>query len=162
MTQLNFDANQVEPALALDPIPSDKYVAAITASESKPTKAGTGTYLQLEFTVLDGEYKGRKVWSRLNLNNPSQQAVDIARSELSAICRAIGVMQVHDSNQLHNIPLVISVRLKQDASGEMHNEIKGYSPRTSSLAKTSPQPPVQAEQYPQSTAPTKNDTAPWE
>lgn len=158
MTQLNFDATQVEPSAALDPIPSNKYIAAITASENKPTKAGTGTYLQLEFTVLDGEYKGRKVWSRLNLNNPNSQAVDIARSELSAICRAVGVMQVRDSSQLHNIPLVISVKLKQDASGEIHNEIKGYSPRTSAVSQATS---GQNEQYPQSYAPTNNNTAPW-
>lgn len=164
MTQLNFDATQVAPAAAFDPLPSDKYVAAITASEVKPTKAGTGSYLQLEFTVLDGEYKGRKVWDRLNLNNPNAQAVSIARSQLSAICHAVKILQVRESAQLHNIPLVITVKLKQDADGEMYNEIKGYSQRESLIPKTAPATPEQqqqAEQFPQNTAANKNDTAPW-
>ena len=42
------------------------------------SQAGTGSYLNLTFEILDGNYKGRKVWSRLNLDNPNQQAVQIA------------------------------------------------------------------------------------
>jgi len=43
MANLNgFDANQVEPAAKFDPIPAGKYLAVITESEQKPTKAGTG------------------------------------------------------------------------------------------------------------------------
>ena len=33
-----FDANQVEPATAFDPIPAGKYLAVITESEMKPTR----------------------------------------------------------------------------------------------------------------------------
>ena len=54
-----FDANQVEPTAAFDPIPAGKYLAVITESEMKPTKAGTGHYLQLTFQILEGEYKNR-------------------------------------------------------------------------------------------------------
>ena len=92
MPIINFDANQVEPSAGRDPIPAGKYVAAITASEMKPTKNGTGAYLELEYQVLDGEHKGRKLWSRHTLQHPSAQTVQIARGELSAICRAIATM----------------------------------------------------------------------
>ena len=81
MANLNgFDASQVEPTASFDPIPAGKYLAAITESEMKPTKKGSGSFLQLTFTVLDGEYKGRLLWCRLNLNNPNATAVKIARS----------------------------------------------------------------------------------
>jgi len=40
MANLNgFDANQVDPAATFDPVPAGKYVAVITESEMKPTKA---------------------------------------------------------------------------------------------------------------------------
>ena len=127
-----FDASQVEPATAFDPIPAGKYLAVITDSEMKPTKSGTGSYLQLTFTILEGEYKNRVLWARLNLDNPNATAVKIARSELSAICHAVGVMQPKDSVELHNLPLVVSVRQKTDADGEVRNEIRGYSKRETS------------------------------
>jgi len=124
----NFDASQVDPSVALDPIPAGKYLAVISDSEYKPTKAGGGKYLQLTFQVLEGEYKGRLVWARLNLENKSEMTVKIARGELSAICRAVGVMQPKDSIELHNIPLEISVGLKKrDDNGEFTNVIKGYT-----------------------------------
>jgi hypothetical protein len=126
----NFNANQVEPSVDFDPLPAGKYLAMITESETKPTKSGSGTYLQLTFQVLDGPYKGRFVWARLNLHNPNATAVQIARAELSAICRAVGVMTPNDSVELHNLPLVIAVKCKKRPdTGEISNEIKGYAKR---------------------------------
>ncbi len=128
MTTLQFDANTVEPTTPIEPVPAGKYVAMITESEMKPTKAGTGNYLQLTFEILEGDFKGRLLWARLNLDNPNAQAVAIARAELSAVCRAVGVLTPTDSVQLHNLPLVISVRCKKRSdSDEMSNEIKGYA-----------------------------------
>lgn len=124
----NFDANTVDPSVALDPIPAGKYIAVITETEMKPTKAGGGKYLQLTFQIIDGEYKGRLVWARLNLENKSELTVRIARAELSAICRACGVMQPKDSIELHGVPLEITVGLKRrDDTGDLANIIKGYT-----------------------------------
>ena len=125
-----FNANEVEPNDSFEAIPAGKYVAAIVASEKKPTKAGTGSYLELTFQVLEGEYKGRMLWARLNLDNPNAQAVQIAQGELSAICRAVGVMQPRDSVELHNLPMQITVKCKKrDDTGEITNEVKGYAKR---------------------------------
>jgi hypothetical protein len=128
MATLNFNANTVEPAQGFDPIPAGKYVAAITASEMKPTKNGIGQYLQLEYTVLDGPSKGRKVWSRHNLVHPNAQTVQIARGELSAICRAVGVLTPNDSSEMHTLPMTITVKLKKRADNdELSNEISGWA-----------------------------------
>jgi hypothetical protein len=150
MANLNgFDASQVEPSASFDPIPAGKYLAAITESEMKATKTGAGSYLQMTFTVLDGEYKNRMLWARLNLNNPNATAVKIARSELSALCRAIGVLQPRDSVELHNIPLLITVKLKKrEDTGELTNEIKGFESKASAAGQ-----PQQA--------PVASNTPPW-
>ena len=124
----NFDANQVDPSVSLEPIPAGRYTALITDSEFKPTKSGAGKYLQLTLQILDGEHKGRLVWARLNLENANATTVKIARGELSAICRAVGVMQPRDSVELHNIPLEVTVGLKKrDDNSEFTNVIKGYA-----------------------------------
>ena len=124
----NFDASKVDPSVPSYPIPAGKYLAMITASEMKPNKAGTGQYLELVFTIIEGEFKNRSLWARLNLDNPNELAVKIAQAELSAICRAVGVLQPRDSIELHNLPLVITVRCKKrEDTGEIVNEIKGYA-----------------------------------
>ena len=100
-----FDANRVEPSSDFDPLPAGKYLALITDSEMKPTKAGTGSYLQLTFEIIDGPHKGRKVWARLNLINSNDTTVKIAQAELSAICRAVGVLGHGGAAQLLHLQL---------------------------------------------------------
>jgi hypothetical protein len=130
----NFNANEVEPA-SFEPLPAGKYLAVITESEMRATKSGTGQFLYLTFQVLEGQFKGRKVWARLNLKNPNPQAEQIARGQLSAICRAVGVMQPRDSVELHNLPLVITVKVKnREDTGEPQNDVTGYAKKESSPA----------------------------
>jgi len=130
----NFDASKVEPASTFEPVPAGKYLAVIAESEMRATKAGNGHYLELTFEVCDGPHKGRKLWARLNLDNPNPQAVQIARGELSAICRATGVMTPRDSCELHNIPLAVKVVCKKRDDGEIANEIKGYERREAAFS----------------------------
>src|SRR5262249_1120294 len=139
-----FDANQVEPTAEFDPLPAGKYPAVITESEMKPNKAGTGHYLQLTFEVIEGAHKGRRLWARLNLDHPNAKAVEIAGAELSALCRAVGVLAPTDSVELHNLPLVIHVKCKQrEDTGEVTNEVKGYARKEAPAPANGPPPASQ-------------------
>ncbi|MFA5715994.1 MAG: DUF669 domain-containing protein [Candidatus Paceibacterota bacterium] len=128
MAELNFDSNDVDPVGSFDPIPLGEYVAVISASEMKMTKSGKGQYLQLTYDIIDGEFKGRKVFERLNLVNENEQAQEIAQRTLSAICRCVGVLHPKNSEELHDKPMVIKVGIRP-ASGEYQasNVVKGYS-----------------------------------
>ena len=141
-----FDARNVDPMDSFEPIPAGKYLCAIVASEMKPTKSGNGSYLEIQFQVLDGEYKGRFVWDRLNLDNPNKLAVKIARAQLASICKAVGVLTPNDSTELHDLPLQVTVKMKRrEDTGEMTNEIGGYAKK--------PQPGAAPQ--------AANDTPPW-
>ena len=145
MATLNFNANEVEPTVAFEAIPAGKYNAVIVDSEIKQTKSGNGSYLELTFEVTEGEYKGRKVWARLNIDNPNADAVKIARGELSAICRAVNVMTPNDSVDLHNLPLEITVKCKRNSeNGEITNDIKGYAAKGALVNKAPGSAPQQS------------------
>ncbi|OYV96103.1 MAG: hypothetical protein B7Z62_08825 [Deltaproteobacteria bacterium 37-65-8] len=133
MAKLNFNAAEVQPSegRSFDPIPDSWQPALISESEMKPTKAGDGQYLAVTFEILDGEYKSRKVWANLNLDNPNPKAVEIAYADLSAICYAAGKLNVANSEELHGIPLEIHVKpSKPKGDFAPSTEIVGY--RTSS------------------------------
>lgn len=138
MAILQFDASTVEPRAALGALPKGTYLAAITDSEMKPTKAGTGQYLQLVFSVLEGPHTGQKVWARLNLDNPNPTAVDIAKQELSAICHAAGKLRIADSSELHDIPVRIEVDVETTPAGGENNRIKGYLPAAGNASGKAP------------------------
>lgn len=140
-----FDANAVEPNESFDPLPNGDYLCMIVASEMKPTKSRQGSYLELEFEVLEGPHRGRKLWDRLNLQNPNETTVRIARGTLSAICRAVGVLTPADSYELHDRPLSCKVRVERRPDvDDFTNVIKGYRPRPTAQA-NSPAPPATGE-----------------
>ncbi|MCK9466108.1 MAG: DUF669 domain-containing protein [Thiopseudomonas sp.] len=127
LSNLNFDANAVQPQESFEPIPAGWYECMIVESEMKPNKAGTGQYLQLRLDVTEGQYSNRVLFERLNLDNPNSTAVEIAQRTLSAICHATGVLQPRDSSDLHNIPLRVKVSVRPAGDGyDASNNIKGY------------------------------------
>lgn len=108
MASLNgFNAEDFKDEYA--PLPAGRYTAMIVKSETKSTKAGNGSYLSLEIDIVDGQYKGRKLFENLNLDNPNEQAVNIAKATLANICRAVGVLHPKDSSELHLKPISIMV-----------------------------------------------------
>ena len=77
MAKLGFNAASVEPSTPMDVLPKGKYLCMAIASELKPTRNNTGEYLQITFEVLEGNYKGRKIFERLNIRNSNKTAEDI-------------------------------------------------------------------------------------
>ena len=131
MAQLPWAANTEENAATLDdysPIPSGRYPAMIVKSEYKKTKAGDGSYLQLNIKIHEGKHKGKMVFDRLNLNNPNPVAVEIANKALNTICQACGKVGVQDSEELHGIPMTVTVRFKPEtAANPASNDITYYA-----------------------------------
>ena len=127
LSAYNFNAESIEPNTSYDPIPAGWYQAIISNSEMKATHDGYGEYLSLTLQVIEGNYQNRLVFARLNLKNANETAVDIAKKDLAAICRAVGVMSPQASEELHDKPLMIKVKVRA-ASGEYDasNDVAGY------------------------------------
>jgi Protein of unknown function (DUF669) len=123
-----FDATTVEPNKPLEPLPPGQYPGQIVNSEMRPTKDGRGQYLWVEINILDGPYAGRKLFDRLNLINANATTVEIAQRTLSAICHAVGKMQVDDSEQLHLIPLLVDVKVQPPKNGYDASNTLRYMP----------------------------------
>jgi hypothetical protein len=136
MAQLNqtFDASGVDPTPAYELLPAGDYLAMIVDSELKATKAGDGQYLNLTLQVIDGPYKDRLFFDRLNLVNSNAKAVEIAQRQLSQICHAVGVMRVNDSGELHDRPLVATVKIRKSPEYGDSNQVGSYKPAATGAA----------------------------
>ena len=74
--------------------------------------------------------QNKTLFDKLNIDNPNETAQRIGKGNLSAICRAVGVLTPGDSSELHMKPLRITVKTrKREDTGEMVNEVKAYKPR---------------------------------
>ena len=161
--QGGFDATAVEPDAGRDfaPLPAGAYEAEITGSEVKDASTGTGSYLKLEFSILGPTHQGRKVWANITLRNANAQAESIGQAQLSALCRAVGITKLNDSDQLFQ--KLVRIRLKvKPASGNYAagNDVTGYE------AMGAPQPAAASAARPAANAapaaaPAAGATPPW-
>ncbi|WP_031431864.1 DUF669 domain-containing protein [Methylomicrobium agile] len=133
MAQLGFvfDANQVEPDAPLEAVPTGRYPVMMVESEYKQNSKKTGTLVSIKLEIIDGQYKGRRIFGNINMTNPNPEAERIGRSQFSALCRATGQMQVSDTSALHHIPMCVSVEYvdPRNENGKQYpasNDIKGY------------------------------------
>lgn len=154
MANFNFDAATVEPSAPSGPIPAGNYLAQVIESDLKPLKSGNGMAIALTFQILDGEYKNRRVWTNLNVQHVKPEVQKIGQQQLSTLCRAVNVMQLKDTAQLHNKPVVIRVKIRVDEQYGDRNEVNGYEAVGSSAPQAAPAYAASAAQ------PSKK--APWE
>lgn len=145
-----------------DPVPAGWYTAKITDAKVKDTKAGTGNFLEVTFSIIGPSYEGRCVWGRFNLKNPNPQAEQIGQAQFMDMARAIGLEVVDDSDQLLGGELDIKVTVKKgDEQYNDSNDVKGFKALQGMTVIT--QKPVQKPD-PQPVgagAPAKAATPPW-
>lgn len=136
MPTIDFDVTEYEAQpvrSGWDPLPPGDYTACVTSTDLKATKAGNGEYIELTIEIMDGEFSGRKIWERLNVNNPSEQTVQIARSQLNQLATALGQVPLKDTDQLLEIPFTLTLDI--DRKDNTRNRVMGYSSASSAPRK---------------------------
>lgn len=109
------------------PLPDGKYMVEIADSDYRDNSTGTGSYVMVEFNVLDAEYAGRKLWSNLNIIHTNEKAQEIGQQQMAKLClAALGKPACSDTDELIGRQLAVGVGLdKKDPS---RNRIKWFEP----------------------------------
>lgn len=114
-------------------LPNGVYRLEVTDSEVATTKKGDGTILKLKYGVIEPEeYAKRLIFGNITLENPNTQAQEIGQRQLASLCRAIGLSEIEDSEELHFQGFVAKVGLSKQRTGqdgkvyEPRNEIKRF------------------------------------
>ncbi|QWK79121.1 DUF669 domain-containing protein [Ochrobactrum sp. BTU1] len=148
MAQLGtkFDATSVDTAPQdFSTLPLGTYRLEVTASEVAATKAGTGTILKLTYDVVEPEpYVGRKIFANINIQNANPTAQEIGQRELGSLCRAIGISELEDSEELHFVAFTAKVGLEKPQEGyaQRNKIVRFYYPDENNV----PEPSIDAQQ----------------
>ncbi|WP_271025315.1 DUF669 domain-containing protein [Rhizobium sp. RCAM05973] len=133
MAQLGqrFDATQHDTEQRdFEDLPNGIYQVEIEASDVAKTSNGKGTILKTTNVVIaPEEYKGRKLFNNFNLENANSLTQEIGQKQFAALCRAIGVDTVDDSEELHFHSYTVKVGLgkpSKDGQYPARAEIKRY------------------------------------
>ena len=165
MATLNINVKDLPEPDSFEPVPAGEYLVEIIESDAVQTKSGNGERLTLTLEIIEGEYRGRKIWDGINYLHSNPKAEQIGRKQINALCRAIGFEgHLEDSTQLHGQPLVVRVTLEQpDPAYAPKNVVKAYKPAD---APPAPAPVQQTRAAPQTTqarqaAPAAGGKMPW-
>jgi hypothetical protein len=123
----SFDVSELPQASKdYSVLPAGWYSATIAGAEVKETKAGTGEYIAIKYSITGPTHQGRVIFGNLNIKNPNPKAEEIGRQQLGDIMRAIGLARVTDTDQLIGGSLVIKLDVKEDEKYGERNEVKGF------------------------------------
>lgn len=133
MAQLGqrFDASAYDTkSRDYEELPDGIYQLETTVAEIKPTSNCTGKILKITDTVLAPDvYKGRLLFSNINIENANAQAQEIGQKELAMRCRALGLTGIDDTDELRLIAFTAKVGLgkpSKDGQYPARAEIKRY------------------------------------
>ena len=139
--QINRDATGYTPP-SFEALPSAWYpIQMIEGLETPSSKNKANTYYAAIFEVVDGPFKGRRLFTNFNFVNTNEKAVEIAYDHLDQIMSAVGVLKITDMSQLFNKPLMGKVKLvpaEMEDDGvsikyDPKNELKAYKPLESGV-----------------------------
>ena len=143
MAQFQFDTNSVEKRENdYSLLPAGWYTAQVTESEIVTLKTGNGQAIKLTFTILSDNYRGRKVWARLNVRHTNPKAETVAQQQLRELCESIGLARFEYTEELHNKPVDIKIKIRKDETGqyEDQNDVAGFKPAAGGQAPAAARP----------------------
>jgi uncharacterized protein DUF669 len=113
-----FDPSQYEGTADFVPIPPGWQSAQIVeASRKEALSNSSSTYVFAVFEIIEGAYKGRKIFQNVTLTNQNQQAVEIGQRLLTDICNALKIGPLKNLEVLQYKPMKVRVGIKRDKDG---------------------------------------------
>lgn len=116
-------------------LPDGEYQLMLDSVEWRDTNRGDGRYLACKWSVVSpDQYQGATVYDNLNLENPSDQAVNIAKRRLKSI-EDCGQREFFAEDDMPgttlNARIVQESYVGRDGATKVSNRIKSYRPSDS-------------------------------
>ena len=122
MVLLNINAIETPDTQEFQPLPDGWYSAVISESAIRTGKDSGKDYLNLEFTITDGDYTSRKVWMVYSLWHDNDDVVKWAQEKLGRLATALGWQGIQDHEELDGMQLDIRVGMGNNNK----NDVKFY------------------------------------
>lgn len=137
---LDFDPSKIErrPS-SFEPLPAGDYPMLISKIEAKKTRDEQSIQAVVELTVTDGQYVGRKVWTRLTMktvrtDEKGQQSLSIGQRQIAEMMDAVGFVG-QSLAPLVGCDVVVKLKVRPAANGyDASNDVAGYKPAASKQA----------------------------
>jgi hypothetical protein len=160
MVDFSWDNNDYQDDRNFDPVPKGLYRLRCLEAKEKATNNGKGVYISAQFEIVEGPYAKRRVFHNFNIENPSEQAQRIGRSQVSAWARACGKPNAGSTDQLLEVPFMARLGVEEQEGYDPRNNITGFvaaegTPSRTQEPKAEPKPTAPK-------APASGQRNPWD
>ena len=126
-----IDSLPEEGTALRDLIPPGTYTAKVEKAEAGFAKSGNAK-IELTFAVDEGQYKGKKVWSRINFatNSPNSMAITVEQLAQFGITRQWLSTNSPTTEQIARRLTGERIKIKvahREWEGTQYYDVKGYS-----------------------------------
>lgn len=117
---------------AFDPLPEGIYTVEIIKWESKQTKAGDGSFANIQFLIVEGAYKNRRVFHTILTEHPSAKALAFNSRKAGEMLRAFkietedledGLSEIRDKKLRADVRVII----EENLSGRRDNKVAAFT-----------------------------------
>lgn len=123
MSDLNMNVEEEAKGMHdSTPIPEGEYDVICTEASLDENKASKGSHVSATMQVIEGEHSGRMFWVNYNVQNENSVAERIGRSELAALCQAIGLTKPDDTADLLNKPFKVKLGFEKNKDLDANNK----------------------------------------
>lgn len=123
-----IDWGSIPTATDYSAIPAGMYNAQITKAEVVDTKTG-GQMLKMTFSILDGKYASRLIFTQFNIKNANPVAQQIGLGLLNGLRVALKKQAINNTQELINEKVQIKVSVYENTyNGETSekNDVKAF------------------------------------
>jgi hypothetical protein len=137
MAKIKFDVSDVEPGMDFDtPVPVGVYKMRITDIEETTSSKDGKDMLKIELTIINGEYKGRKVWDYIKYSDENSAWKWMQFLEAVGLVKGKKKTGTFDTAKVEGTVIVVKTKIeKSEEYGE-----------SSKVASMQPLPAEQAEE----------------
>ena len=101
-------------------VESTEWVEPFQAAPGEPKE------LKMTLTILDGEFKNRKLWKKLKLRSQDPTELKKANGQLASLLDAIGMASINNIAEITQKPFVAKVGVFQPDGKDPVNFVNGF------------------------------------
>lgn len=128
LSDITFNAASSQSATGskFEPLPAGTYRVTVFESEKRRNKKDNGNYVVLNMQVVSGDYKGRRVRQFFNVEHDDEATEARGKADFEKVLFAVNVLKPDDTSQVHGIPMLVRIAIKDDPQFGKQNVVRDY------------------------------------
>lgn len=132
------NTDNVDEKSSYDPIPAGTYRAVVVETKQVETSKGD-PMLKVTLEVIDGQYRGRKIFDNIILAHSNPKTEEIGLRLLKQLKLAAGKPQAREETELWDVPVLAVVRVEEGTDGyDDKNRVSKFKPIDGTATSTAP------------------------